>query len=134
MKEDNCCFPDWVKKTIDNGLHSNIYEPILYNHVLTFHFAITSSSHSLSDLNFDSRPHGCNKAKSAAPVILQSSQKVWIEFDKSLGLVDLMNLILILSHLNTIQERDLYLSYFVRKNYDVGMVRTFTDGFCSNFV
>ena len=97
-------------------MHSNIYEPILYN-VLTFHFAITSSSRSrsLSDLNFDSRPHGCNRAKSAAPVILQSSQKVQTEFDKSLGLVDLMNLILILSHLNIIQERDLYLSYFVKK-------------------
>ena len=35
---------------------------------------------SLSDLDFESRSQGCEKAKIVAPVISQSVQLLWMEF------------------------------------------------------
>ena len=48
----------------------------------------------LGDLNLDSRPKECEKAKRSASIICQSSQLIWIEFGKLLKVVGVINLTL----------------------------------------
>ena len=70
----------------------------------------------LIDLDLHSRSQGCEKAKSAVLIIVQNSLLILMEFFMLLGLVDVVNLIFILSWLISIQGRTPSSSDFVKKN------------------
>ena len=61
---------------------------------------------SLSDLDFDSRSQGCEKAKSSVPIISQSSPLIWLKLGKLFRLISLTNLTLVLPSSNNIEGRE----------------------------
>ena len=104
-KGNNCCFTDCIWMDLIQTWLYNIY-------YCTLHLDT-----SLIDLDFDSRSNGCEKANTSMPIISQSFQSIWMEFSIGLllRLVDVMNLILILSRPFSIQGSEPYLCDFSLK-------------------
>ena len=69
---------------------------------------------SLLDLDFDSRSQEWEKAKTSVQITSQSFQLIGMECGTLLKLVDVMNLIFILSRPFSIQGRESYLSDFTK--------------------
>ena len=74
----------------------------------------------LIDLDLDSMSQECEKAKTSAPIILQSFQLIWMEIGTLLRIVGMMNLIIILFHPLSNQGREPNFCDFVSKNFNVG--------------
>ena len=87
--------------------------------------------YSLLDLDLGSRSQECEKAIAYAPIISQSFQSIWIEFGILLRLVDVKNLILLLSRPVNIQGRKCYLKSNVGLYSDIcgtNLFQTWYDG------
>ena len=81
----------------------DVYESICFNQGMMIDYCTLYFKTGLIDLELDSKSQECEKAKTSTPIISQTFQLIWIEFGMLLRLVDVMNLILVLSHQISIQ-------------------------------
>ena len=99
-KGSNCCFTD-CKENLSHWhafgcLCTDLVQPWSDDtYYQTLHL----------DLDLDSRSQGCKKIETSAPFVSQSFKWIGMKFVMLLRLIDLMILILIVSHLNSIPGR-----------------------------
>ena len=75
------------------------------------------------------------RRKTCAPITSRSFQSIWVEFSILLALVDVVNLIFILSRPFGIQGSGSYLCDVVLKEpITLAYIQTFTDRFLSNLI